>query len=67
MCSCIYPLEEVSELKNKIEVPEKQYKHKLETVTENEEVCSFAWDMQIHTHRELSVNRSDIGIKDYAK
>ena len=50
-----------------MEVPEKQYKHKLETVTENEEVCSFAWDMQIHTHRELSVNRSDIGIKDYAK
>ena len=27
----------------------------------------FAWDMQIHTDRELSVNRPDIVIKDHAK
>ena len=29
--------------------------------------ASFAWDMQIHTDRELSVNRPDIVIKDHAK
>ena len=42
---------------------ERWYEHKLETVTENEEV-TILWDM--HTDRELSANKPDIVIKDHA-
>ena len=35
-----------------IEVPQRWYEHKPETVTENEEV-TILWDIQIHTDREL--------------
>ena len=48
-----------------IEVPQRWCEHKHETVTENEEV-TILWDMQIHTDRELSVNKPDIVIKDHA-
>ena len=48
-----------------VEVPGRWYEHKSETVTENEEV-TILWDMQIHTDRELPVNKPDIVIKDHA-
>ena len=48
-----------------IEIPERWYEHKPETVTENEEV-TILWDMKIHTDRELSANKPDIVIKDHA-
>ena len=48
-----------------IEVPQRWYEHKPETVTENEEV-TILWDIQIHTDRELSANKPDIVIKDHA-
>ena len=49
-----------------IEVPERWYEHKLETVTENEEVTMLRWDMQIHTDNELSAKKPDIVVKDQA-
>ena len=49
-----------------IEVPERWNEHKLETVTENEEVTMLRWDMQIHTDNELSANKPDIVVKDHA-
>ena len=48
-----------------IEVPQRWYEHKPETVTENEE-ATILWDMQIHTDRELSANKPDIVINDHA-
>ena len=48
-----------------VEVPDRWHEHKPETVTENEEI-TILWDMQIHTGRELSVNKPDIVIKDHA-
>ncbi|CAH3190428.1 unnamed protein product [Porites evermanni] len=48
-----------------IEVPQRWYEHKPETVTENEEV-TILWDMQIHTDRKLSANKPDKVIKDHA-
>ena len=48
-----------------VEVSERWYEHKPETVTENEEV-TILWDMQIHTDRELSANKPDIVTKDHA-
>ena len=48
-----------------IEVPERWYKHKPETVTENKEV-TILWNVQIHMDGELSANKPDIVIKDHA-
>ena len=48
-----------------IEVPERWYEYKPETVTENEEV-TILWDMQLHTDKELSENKPDIVNKDHA-
>ena len=47
-----------------IRTEEQWFKHRPETVKENNEV-TILWDMSIHTDRELSANRPDIVVKDH--
>ena len=44
-------------------VLDKWYEHEPAMVTENEE-ATILWDMQIHTHREITVKKPNIVIKD---
>ena len=45
-------------------VLDKWYEHEPAMVTENEE-ATILWDMQIHTHREITVKKPNIVIKDH--
>ena len=61
-CSCIYPFC-ITEWKYRRSGMNTSLRRSLKM----KKFASFAWDMQIHTDRELSVNRPDIVIKDHAK
>ena len=44
---------------------DKWYEYSPDTVIENEnETCTFPWDMPAHTDKEIKPNRSDFIIKD---